>query len=65
MRAKTLQVRWHAKDRGQGQCPLVTPIFSLSFGPGSLLATGGGDNEIKVPESKLRKGLPHPEKSWR
>lgn len=38
MRAKTLQVVWHDKK----------PIFSLDFHPSGLLATGGGDNDVKL-----------------
>ena len=38
MRAKTLQVVWHDKK----------PVFSLDFHPSGLLATGGGDNDVKL-----------------
>jgi chromatin assembly factor 1 subunit B len=38
MRAKTLQIIWHAKD----------PVFSVDFHPDGYLATGGGDKDIKV-----------------
>ena len=38
MKAKTLQVVWHSKQ----------PVFSLDFHPSGLLATGGGDKDVKV-----------------
>jgi len=38
MRAKVLQIIWHDKD----------PVYSLDFHPSGLLATAGGDKEIKV-----------------
>lgn len=38
MKAGTLQIVWHAKD----------PVYSLDFHPSGLLATAGGDKEIKV-----------------
>lgn len=38
MRAKTLQIVWHTKE----------PVFSLDFHPSGVLATGGGDREVKV-----------------
>lgn len=38
MRAKVLQIIWHGKE----------PVYSLDFHPGGLLATAGGDKEIKV-----------------
>jgi hypothetical protein len=38
MRAKLLQVVWHSKE----------PVYSLDFHPSGLLATGGGDKEVKV-----------------
>lgn len=38
MRIKTVQVVWHCKE----------PVFSIDFHPSGLLATGGGDKEVKV-----------------
>jgi WD40 repeat protein len=44
MRAKTLQITWHAKEKKNNG-----PIFSLDFHPElPLLATAGQDNEIKL-----------------
>jgi chromatin assembly factor 1 subunit B len=38
MKAGTLQIVWHGRD----------PVYSLDFHPSGLLATAGGDKEIKV-----------------
>ena len=35
---KTIQIVWHSKE----------PVWTLDFHPSGLLATGGGDKEIKV-----------------
>ncbi len=43
MKAKTLQVVWHSKQ----------PVFSLDFHPSGLLATGGGDKDVKVNRERL------------
>lgn len=38
MRVKTLQVVWHNQK----------PIYSVDFHPSGVLATGGGDTDVKV-----------------
>lgn len=38
VKAKTLQVVWHNRE----------PVYSLDFHPSGLLATGGGDKEVKL-----------------
>lgn len=38
MRAKTLQIVWHNQE----------PVFSVDFNRGGVLASAGGDKEIKV-----------------
>ena len=38
MRVKTLQVVWHNQK----------PIYSVDFHPSGVLATGGGDKDVKV-----------------
>ena len=38
MKAKTIHIVWHNTE----------PVWSLDFHPSGLLATGGGDKEIKV-----------------
>lgn len=38
MRAKTLQVVWHSN----------LPVYSLDFHPSGLLATAGGDKDVKL-----------------
>ena len=40
MHVKTLQVIWHDKE----------PVYSVDFNSPSVLATGGGDKEIKIWE---------------
>ncbi|KAL4452332.1 hypothetical protein ABPG75_007994 [Micractinium tetrahymenae] len=40
MRAKTLQIVWHAKE----------PVYSVDFHPNGQLVTGGADKEVKVWE---------------
>eukprot|EP00884_Botryococcus_braunii_P014857 jgi/Botrbrau1/23372/Bobra.0051s0024.1 len=49
MRVKTVQVVWHCKE----------PVFSIDFHPSGLLATGGGDKEVKIWQVKhtLSSGL--------
>jgi chromatin assembly factor 1 subunit B len=42
MKAGTLQIVWHGQD----------PVYSLDFHPSGLLATAGGDKEIKVMEGE-------------
>ncbi|KAK9907533.1 hypothetical protein WJX75_005474 [Coccomyxa subellipsoidea] len=42
MRAKLLQVVWHSKE----------PVYSLDFHPSGLLATGGGDKEVKLGQDE-------------
>lgn len=46
MKAKTIQIVWHSKE----------PVWTLDFHPSGLLATGGGDKEIKVRGQLLTKG---------
>ena len=41
MRVKTLQVVWHSQK----------PIYSVDFHPSGVLATGGGDKDVKVSAS--------------
>ena len=38
MKVKTIQIVWHSKE----------PVWTLDFHSSGLLATGGGDKEIKV-----------------
>ena len=38
MRVKTMQVMWHEEK----------PVYSIDFHPSGLLATGGGDKDVKV-----------------
>jgi WD40 repeat protein len=38
VKAKTLQVVWHNRE----------PVYTLDFHPSGLLATGGGDKEVKL-----------------
>ena len=44
MRIKTLQVVWHSQK----------PIYSVDFHPSGLLATGGGDKDVKVSQALLK-----------
>lgn len=44
MRAKTMQITWHAKQ-GQKNDPILSVDFHPTF---PLLATAGADNEVKV-----------------
>ena len=56
MRAKTLQISWHADDDNKN-----SPILSVDFHPTlSLLVTGGADNEIKVHASRAMTPKLHP-----
>jgi hypothetical protein len=43
VKARTLMVVWHEK----------APVFSVDFHTSGLLATGGGDKDIKVREQLL------------
>ena len=38
MKVKTLQIVWHARQA----------VYALDFHPSGVLATGGGDNDVKV-----------------
>lgn len=38
MKVKVVQIVWHSKE----------PVFSVDFHPSGLLASGGGDKDIKV-----------------
>jgi hypothetical protein len=38
MKVKVIQIVWHSKE----------PVFSVDFHPSGLLASGGGDKDIKV-----------------
>ena len=46
MKVKTIQIAWHNRNGGKND-----PILSCDFHPQlPLLATGGGDNDVKVWE---------------
>ena len=46
MKVKVVQIVWHSKE----------PVFSVDFhGPSGMLATGGGDKDIKVRHGDARR----------
>ena len=49
MRVKTIQIVWHEKK----------PIYSVDFHTSGMLATGGGDNDIKVRRECKNSDLCH------